>query len=46
MFENLSREIGFLGVSPLNRLHALSGFDVLQDILLDAMRPQFQALTS
>ena len=29
VFENLSREIGFLGVSLLHRLNALYGFDVL-----------------
>ena len=28
-FKTLSREIGFLRVSPLHRYHALFGFDVL-----------------
>lgn len=37
VFENLSREIGFLGVSLLHRLNALYGFDVLQDLVFDAM---------
>ena len=37
VFENLSREIGFLGVSLLHRLNALYGFDVLQDHVFDAM---------
>lgn len=37
VFENLSREIGFLGVSLLHRLNALYGFDVLQDVVFDAM---------
>ena len=37
VFENLSREIGFLGVSLLHRLNALYGFVVLQDLVFDAM---------
>lgn len=37
VFENLSREIGFLGVSLLHRLNALYSFDVLQDLVFDAM---------
>ena len=37
VFEKLSREIGFLGVSLLHRLNALYGFDVLQDLVFDAM---------
>ena len=37
VFENLSREIGFLGVSLLHRLNTLYGFDVLQDVVFDAM---------
>lgn len=37
VFENFSREIGFLGVSLLHRLNALYGFDVLQGLVFDAM---------
>lgn len=37
VFENLSRETGFLGVPQLHRLNALYGFDVLCDLVFDAM---------
>ena len=37
VFENRSRETGFLGVSQLHRLNALYGFDVLHDLVFDAM---------
>ena len=35
LFENLSREIGCLGVSLLHRLNALYGSDVLEDVVFD-----------
>ena len=37
VFENLSREIGFLGVPLLHKLNALYGFYVLSDLVFDAM---------
>lgn len=37
VFENLSREIGFLGVPLLHKLNAFYGFDVLRDLVFDAM---------
>lgn len=33
----LARNCGFTGLSILHRLHALTGFDVLQDTVYDAM---------
>ena len=37
VFENLSRDTGFLGVPQLHRLNALYSFDVLHDLVFDAM---------
>lgn len=34
---SLAKECGFTGLSLLHRLHALYGFDVIRDLVLDAM---------
>ena len=34
---NLAKETGYTGLSILHRLHQLYGFDVLQDMVYDAM---------
>ena len=34
---SMAKECGFTGLSVLHRLHALYGFDVLHDLVFDAM---------